>query len=116
MEIIMKRDALDAIVQQAMFLGQVQYMTMIEPERDSLKQAEARRYVERRGYKPKILEEWVGAGLISRRKYGDGNSHVYYSLKEIQRQITVTEMVKGGIRNYVPEPKEGNKNILNKKI
>ena len=101
MEIRMEREALDRIVQQAMFLGQVQYMTMIEPKSDRIKQREARRYLERRGYDPKVLDEWVQARLISRRKDGEGNTPVYYSLKEIQRQITVTEMVKGNIHQII---------------
>lgn len=97
MKIAMEREALDRIVQQAMFLGQVQYMTMIEPETDKMKQREAKRYLARRGFDPKVLDEWVQARLVSRRKDGEGNAPVYYSLKEIQRQITVTEMVKGKI-------------------
>ena len=101
-EILMKRDALDRIVQQAMFLGQVQYMTMIEPASDKIKQREAIRYLKRRGYEPKVLDEWTGMKLIHRRKDGEGTSPVYYSLKEIQRQITVTEMAKGNIRNIYP--------------
>ena len=102
MEIRMKREALDRIVQQAMFLGQVQYMTMIEPDADRIKKREAERYLKRRGYEPKVLEEWTGYGFIHRRKDGDGNQPVYYSLKEIQRQITVTEMQKGDIVNIYP--------------
>ena len=97
MRVTMEREALDRIVQQAMFLGQVQYMTMIEPETDKMKQREAKRYLARRGLDPKVLDEWVKARLICRRKDGEGNSPVYYSLKEIQRQITVTEMMKGNI-------------------
>ena len=99
----MKREALDRIVQQAMFLGQVQYMTMIEPESDKIKQREAKRDLKRRGLEPKVLEEWVDLRLIHRRKDGDGNQPVYYSLKEIQRQITVTEMHKGDITDIYPE-------------
>lgn len=97
MEVKMNRDALDNIVQQAMYLGQVQYMTMIEPERDKIKQREARRYLKRRGYEPRLLDEWIQQKLINRRKCGEGNCAVYYSLREIQRQITVTEMVRGNI-------------------
>ena len=94
----MSRDALDKIVENAMFLGQVQYMTMIAPERDTMKQREAKRYLQRRGYEPKVLDEWVDLGMIHRRKSCDSpNSPVLYSLKEIQRQITVTEMKKGNI-------------------
>lgn len=101
--IVMKREALDKIVQQAMFLGQVQYMTMIEPESDKIKQREAIRYLKRHGYEPKMLDEWRNMGLIHRRKLNDGRtSPVYYSLKEIQRQITVNEMVKGDITSIYP--------------
>lgn len=98
---MMEREALDRIVQQAMFLGQVQYMTMIEPDSDRIKQREARRYLVRRGYDPRVLDEWVQRKFINRRKDGDGNTPVYYSLKEIQRQITVTEMVKGNITQII---------------
>ena len=48
--IAIKREALLQIVQQAMFLGQIQYMTMIKPERDRIKQREAQRYLENLGY------------------------------------------------------------------
>lgn len=93
----MEREAFDRIIQQAMYLGQVQYMTMIEPETDKMKQREAKRYLKRRGLDPKVLDEWIDLKLVHRRKEGEGNSPVWYSLKEIQRQITVTEMAKGNI-------------------
>ncbi len=97
MEVKMEREAFDRIIQQAMYLGQVQYMTMIEPETDKMKQREAKRYLKRRGLDPKVLDEWIDLKLVHRRKEGEGNSPVWYSLKEIQRQITVTEMAKGNI-------------------
>lgn len=97
MEVKMEREAFDRIIQQAMYLGQVQYMTMIEPETDKMKQREAKRYLKRRGLDPKVLDEWTDLKLVHRRKEGEGNSPVWYSLKEIQRQITVTEMAKGNI-------------------
>lgn len=97
MEVKMEREAFDRIIQQAMYLGQVQYMTMIEPETDKMKQREAKRYLKRRGLDPKVLDEWTDLKLVHRRKEGEGNSPVWYSLKEIQRQITVTEMTKGNI-------------------
>lgn len=97
MEVKLEREAFDRIIQQAMYLGQVQYMTMIEPETDKMKQREAKRYLKRRGLDPKVLDEWIDLKLVHRRKEGEGNSSVWYSLKEIQRQITVTEMAKGNI-------------------
>lgn len=97
MEVRLEREAFDRIIQQAMYLGQVQYMTMIEPETDKMKQREAKRYLKRRGLDPKVLDEWTDLKLVHRRKEGEGNSPVWYSLKEIQRQITVTEMAKGNI-------------------
>ena len=96
-EIVMRGEAFEKIKENAMFLGQIQYMTMITPESDKIKQREAQRYLKRRGYEPKVLDEWRNMGLIHRRKDGARNSSVYYSLKEIQRQITVTEMMKGNI-------------------
>jgi hypothetical protein len=97
-EVRMKRESFDRIIEQAMFLGQVQYMTMIEPARDRIKQGEARRYLKRRGLDPKVLDQWTDMRLVHRRKDGDSkNCAVYYSLREIQRQITVTEMARGNI-------------------
>ena len=102
-EIVMKREAFDKIIEHAMFLGQIQYMTMITPESDKIKQREAQRYLKRRGYEPKVLDEWRNMGLIHRRKDGARNSSVYYSLKEIQKQISVTEMTKGDISYLEPK-------------
>ena len=93
----MKHDALDKIVQQAMFLGQIQYRTMIAPESDKIKQREARRYLQSIGIEPKMLDEWVDKKLVRRRKDGNATSPVYYSLREIQRQVTIAEMKKGDI-------------------
>ncbi len=107
MDVLISRESLDRIIEHAMFLGQIQYMTMITPESDKIKQREAQRYLKRRGYEPKVLDEWRNMGLIHRRKDGARNSSVYYSLKEIQRQITVTEMSKGNIRTHIPKCKTG---------
>ncbi len=93
----MSRDAIDKIVQQSMFLGMVQYQKMITPSRDKIKQREAKRYLQQRGYEPKVLDEWVSMGYVHRRKDGERNSSVYYSLSELQKQIVALEMKKGEI-------------------
>ena len=100
-KVTMKRDSFEKIVQQAMFLGQVQYMTMIRPENDKIKEREAIRYLRRIGYGANDLFEWVQQGLVHRRKDGERNSSVYYSLKEIQKQITIMQMEYGSIQTIL---------------
>lgn len=103
MDILMTREALSKILENALNLGRIDYIDMITPEYDKIKQREAQRYLKRRGYEPKVLDEWRNMGLIHRRKDGARNSPVYYSLKEIQKQITITEMSKGNIRTHIPK-------------
>ena len=101
MEVKMKMETLQNIVQQSLFLGMVQYQSMIRPEDDKVKQREAVRYLKRRGYEPKCLKEWTERGYIHRRKTGDSpTSPVMYSILEIQRHITAIEMKKGNITYY----------------
>lgn len=97
MKVEMSYDALSKIVKSAFNAGILQYRTMIRPESDKVKQCEARRYLKNLGYEPKLLDELVELKRIHRRKDGDekSNCSVYYSLREIQRQLTVIEMKKG---------------------
>ena len=103
MDVLISREAVNKMIEHAVFLGQIEYMTMITPEEDRIRKAEAVRYLKRRGYSPKVLDDWVQMKFIHRRKYGEKNSPVYYSLKEIQRQILATETMKGNIREYIPD-------------
>lgn len=103
MKVEVELSALQNIVQQSVFLGQLQYRNMVAPEHDKVKQREAKRYLQQLGYEPKVLDEWVQYGFIHKRKDGERNSAVYYSLIEIQRQIVAVEMKKGNINYLYPE-------------
>ena len=94
---------LQNIVEQAAYNSQIQYRRLVTPDHDKVKQREAKRYLQQLGYEPKVLDEWVQYGFIHRRKDGERNSAVYYSLIEIQRQIVAVEMKKGNINYLYPE-------------
>lgn len=64
------------------------YIKRIEPAADRIKQADAKRYIARYGYKPATLRKWVDAKLIAPDKTGDKpNSAVWYSLADIKKVI-----------------------------
>lgn len=96
-KIEMTYEALGNIVQQAFTAGMLQYRTMVRPESDKVKQREAKRYLQQLGYEPKLLDDLVEQRRIHRRKDGDAKSNcsVYYSMREIQKQLAVIEMKKG---------------------
>ena len=94
MKVEVEMSALQNIVQQSVFLGQLQYRNMVAPEHDKVKQREAKRYLQQLGYEPKLLDEWVQCGFVRKHKDGQRNSAVYYSLREIQRQLTAIEKKK----------------------
>lgn len=79
---------LQNIVEQAAYQSQIQYRRLVTPDHDKLKQREAKRYLQQLGYEQKILDEWVQCGFVHKHKDGQRNSAVYYSLREIQRQLT----------------------------
>lgn len=85
---------LQNIVEQAAYNSQIQYRRLVTPDHDKLKQREAKRYLQQLGYEPKVLDEWVQCGCVHKRKDGQRNSAVYYSLREIQRQLTAMEKKK----------------------
>lgn len=101
MQVKMELDVLNNIIQQAASLGVAQYIRATRPEGDRIKQREAVRYIREHGFAPKVLEEWVQCGYVHRRKIGERNSAVYYSLAEIQRQIAATEAKKGNIEYII---------------
>lgn len=88
---------LQNIVEQAAYQSQIQYRRLVTPDHDKVKQREAKRYLQQLGYEPKILDEWVQCGFVHKHKDGQRNSAVYYSLREIQRQLTAIEKKKGNM-------------------
>ena len=85
---------LQNIVEQAAYNSQIQYRRLVTPDHDKVKQREAKRYLQQLVYEPKLLDEWVQCGFVRKHKDGQRNSAVYYSLREIQRQLTAIEKKK----------------------
>lgn len=95
----MKLSNIGTIVSTAITLGMINYRTMIEPASDKIKQREAKRYLVKLGYKPSVLENMTSAGLIHRRKDGDGNSPIYYSAKELQKALLTLAIQEEELKN-----------------
>lgn len=69
--------------------GVQNYIRTIEPKQDRIKQSDAKRYIQRLGYQPAMLQKWVSANLLVPVKIGDSqNSSVWYSLADIKKVIS----------------------------
>ena len=80
-------DAVDAGVQK--------YIRSCDPGADYIKQREAKRYLQRIGFRPAMLQKWVDSGLLTPVKSGDSdNSPVIYSLADI-KQVVSSVRLKG---------------------
>ena len=78
-----------SFVSQAVDAGIQGYIKSVEPNRDRIKQSDAKRYLVQRGYQPVMLRHWTNAKLLTPIKDGDKrNSAVWYSLAEIKRVMT----------------------------
>lgn len=95
----MRTSEIGTIISTAITLGMINYRTMIEPASDKIKQREAKRYLVKLGYKPSVLENMTSAGLIHRKKDGDGNSPIYYSAKELQKALLTLAIQEEEIKN-----------------
>lgn len=74
-------DAVDAGVQQ--------YVRSCDPQSDYIKQGEAKRYLQRLGFKAAMLQRWVDGGLLTPVKTGDAqNASVLYSLADIKALVS----------------------------
>lgn len=74
-------DAVDAGVQQ--------YVRSCDPGADYIKQGEAKRYLQKIGFKTAMLQRWVDGGLLTPVKTGDAqNASVLYSLADIKALIS----------------------------
>jgi hypothetical protein len=74
-------DAVDAGVQQ--------YVRSCDPQSDFFKQGEAKRYLQKLGFKAAMLQRWVDGGLLTPVKTGDAqNASVLYSLADIKAVIS----------------------------
>lgn len=74
-------DAVDAGVQQ--------YVRSCDPGADYIKQGEAKRYLQKIGFKAAMLQRWVDGGLLTPVKTGDAqNASVLYSLADIKALVS----------------------------
>ena len=91
MEIALKD--LMSLMEQAVSAGVQKYVKSIEPAADYVKQAEAKRYISRLGYKPAMLQHWVNARLLTPVKTGEAqNAVVLYSLSDLQNLISSLQL------------------------
>ena len=74
-------DAVDAGVQK--------YVRSCDPQADYVKQGEAKRYLQRLGFKAAMLQRWTDGGLLTPVKTGDAqNASVIYSLADIKTLVS----------------------------
>lgn len=91
-----------AFVTQAVDTGIQDYLRSIEPASDRINQAEAKKYLKKRGVEPARLQDWSKKGLLRPVKTGDRqNARVLYSLAEIKRAI-MTENIGRIYNNQKP--------------
>lgn len=87
MEIEMK-DLL-SFVSKAVDAGVQSYLRSVSPQSDLIKQSDAKRYLQRLGYRPAMLQRWVDGGLLTPVKTGDAqNAAVLYSMTDIKTLIS----------------------------
>lgn len=78
-----------SLITEAVDAGVQKYVKSIDPDADYIKQAEAKRYINRMGYRPAMLQRWTDAHLLTPIKTGDAqNASVLYSLAEIKSVIS----------------------------
>lgn len=78
-----------AFVTEAVDAGVQSYVRSIDPQSDYVKQGEAKRYLQRMGFRPAMLQRWVDARLLTPVKTGDAqNASVLYSMADIKALIS----------------------------
>lgn len=87
MEIELKE--LLSLVTDAVDAGVQQYVRSCDPQSDYVKQGEAKRYLQKLGFKAAMLQRWVDGGLLTPVKTGDAqNASVLYSLADIKALVS----------------------------
>ena len=78
-----------SLVTDAVDAGVQKYMRSCDPSADYIKQGEAKRYLQKLGFKAAILQRWVDSGLLTPVKTSDAqNASVLYSLADIKALIS----------------------------
>ena len=78
-----------ALMTDAVDAGVQQYVRSCDPDADFIKQGEAKRYLQRLGFKAAMLQRWTDSGLLTPVKTGDAqNASVIYSLADIKALVS----------------------------
>lgn len=78
-----------SLVTDAVDAGVQQYVRSCDPGADFIKQGEAKRYLQKLGFKAAMLQRWVDGGLLTPVKTGDAqNASVLYSLADIKALVS----------------------------
>jgi hypothetical protein len=78
-----------SLVSDAVDAGVQKYVRSCDPGADYIKQGEAKRYLQKLGFKAAILQRWVDGGLLTPVKTGDAqNASVLYSLADIKALVS----------------------------
>ena len=78
-----------ALMTDAVDAGVQKYVRSCDPDADYIKQGEAKRYLQRLGFKAAMLQRWVDGGLLTPVKTSDAqNASVIYSLAEIKALVS----------------------------
>lgn len=78
-----------SLVTDAVDAGVQKYVRSCDPGADFIKQGEAKRYLQKLGFKAAMLQRWVDGGLLTPVKTGDAqNASVLYSLADIKALVS----------------------------
>lgn len=94
-----------SFVTLAVDAGVQAYIRETEPQKNWVKQSEAKRYISMLGYRPALLRKWVDGNLITPVKTKEAqNAAVLYSLADIKALVStlkLKEMTLKGGHDYV---------------
>ena len=86
MAIDLDHDQLFRLISDAVNAGIHAYLREIRPQTDNICKSEARRYVQRRGFRPRCIDTWLEHGLITAsRTKAARNAPVLFSLDELNK-------------------------------
>lgn len=78
-----------SLVTDAVDAGVQKYVRSCDPSADYIKQGEAKRYLQKLGFKAAMLQRWVDGGLLTPVKTSDAqNASVLYSMADIKALIS----------------------------
>ena len=88
MYLTLRIDEVRDLVRGAVEAGVQSYLRYREPDKDRLSHQAALRYVRQCGFRPRDLDRWLEAGLITRVKSGESKTCTqWYSLAELKETV-----------------------------